>query len=65
MNSLAISPELVLSLLQQGQNIKRDVAVKVEKKKRKRKKKKKKTKLKVNIILYYYYNNMIEKFQKN
>ena len=31
MNSLAISPELVLSLLQ-GQNIKRDVAVKVEKK---------------------------------
>ena len=32
MNSLAIAPELVLSLLQ-GQNIKRDVAVKVEKKK--------------------------------
>ena len=31
MNSLAIAPELVLSLLQ-GQNIKRDVAVKVEKK---------------------------------
>ena len=35
MNSLAISPELVLSLLQ-GQNIKRDVAVKVEKKKKKK-----------------------------
>jgi len=31
MNSLAIAPELVLSLLQ-GQNIKRDVALKVEKK---------------------------------
>ena len=30
MNSLAILPELVLSLLQ-GQNIKRNVAVKVEK----------------------------------
>ena len=41
MNSLAIAPELVLSLLQ-GQNIKRDVAVKVEKKEDKEEKEEKK-----------------------
>ena len=41
MNSLAIAPELVLSLLQ-GQNIKRDVAVKVEKKEDKVEKEEKK-----------------------
>ena len=40
MNSLAIAPELILSLLQ-GQNIKRDVAVKVEKNNKKMKKKRK------------------------
>lgn len=39
MNSLAIAPELVLSLLQ-GQNIKRDVAIKVEKKEDKKEDKK-------------------------
>ena len=37
MNSLAIAPELILSLLQ-GQNIKRDVAVKVENKEKKEEK---------------------------
>jgi len=43
MNSLAIAPELVLSLLQ-GQNIKRDVAVKVEKKVEEKKEEEKKVK---------------------
>ena len=41
MNSLAIAPELVLSLLQ-GQNIKRDVAVKVEKDEEEKKEKEEK-----------------------
>ena len=45
MNSLAISPELVLSLLQ-GQNIKRDVAVKVEKKEEEKKEEKEENKVK-------------------
>ena len=43
MNSLAIAPELVLSLLQ-GQNIKRDVAVKIEKKVEEKKEDEKKVK---------------------